>query len=281
LAHIKKGNAMKNYRRFTVLLLIAILVPTMVTAVVAIQRQNGQGPKKAKVLKRGDKVAEPFSKRELDEIQTPTVDAAAPEPTDPAARARHRAKGKRYDNGRPQRVEELPGQEVPLPLVAHWWMGLPALPLAQSDAVVLGEVTDAQAHLSGDKSGVYSEFTIRVDELLKGDGGALRAAGGTAVAERPGGKVKFPSGKVQRYGVDKQGMPRVGARYVLFLKSNGDGEDYTIVTGYELREGSVLPLDGAGHGSTALPFDVYNGVSEVDFLASLRDAIAAQGGKSR
>jgi len=272
---------MKNYRRFTILLLIAILVPTMVTAVVAIQRQNGQGPRKAKVLKRSDKVAEPLSKHDLTEVQTPTADAAAPEPTDPAARARRRAKGKRYDNGRPQRVEELPGQEVPLPLIAHWWMGLPALPVAQSDAVVLGEVTDAQAHLSDDKSGIYSEFTIRVDELLKGDGQASLSASGTAVAERPGGKVKFPSGKVQRYGVDKQGMPRVGARYVLFLKSNGAGQDYSIVTGYELREGSVLPLDGAGNGGSALPFDTYNGVNEVNFLASLRDAIAAQGGKSR
>ena len=160
---------------------------------------------------------------------------------------------------------------------------MPALPIAQSDAVVLGEVTDAQAYLSDDRSGIYSEFTIRIDELLKNDSQSSLAAGNMAVAERPGGKVRFPSGKVQRYGIDKQGMPRVGGRYVLFLKSNGAGQDFSIVTGYELLNGTVFPLDSvrSGNGNSALPFDTYKGANEINFLASLRDAVAAEGGKKQ
>src|SRR5256714_14836735 len=104
---------MKNYRRFAVPLLLTILVSTMVTVVVAIQRQNGQKPTKAKILRRGDKIAAPLSEQESVEAQTPIVDSTAPEPTDPATRAHRKAKGKRYDKGRPEKVEELPDQNMP------------------------------------------------------------------------------------------------------------------------------------------------------------------------
>jgi hypothetical protein len=42
-----------------------------------------------------------------------------------------------------------------------------ALPTHISNAVVIGEVTDAKAYLSEDRTSVYSEFTIRVGEVLK------------------------------------------------------------------------------------------------------------------
>jgi hypothetical protein len=268
-------------KKFVYPLAVLLLVSAMFTAVVAIG-QGSQTPPKAKkvqVLRREEKVNAPISEQELVDADTPTVDYAAPESSDPKVRARRRANGKRYDHGRPEKVEEMSNGVAPLPISVHWWAGLEALPVAQSDVVVLGEVTDAQAHLSNDKTGVYSEFTIRVDELLKGSGQNAPAAGGSIVAERPGGKVKFPSGKLQRYGIDKQGMPRIGGRYVLFLKANGDGQDFSIVTGYELRDGAVIPLDGARSANGAqLPFDVYRGANEINFLTSLRNSIATHGG---
>src|ERR1700755_2170007 len=57
-------------------------------------------------------------------------------------------------------IIELPGNIEPLPLAAHFWIGLPALPVAQSDAVVLGEVIDRRANLTEDGTGVYSEFSV-------------------------------------------------------------------------------------------------------------------------
>lgn len=257
---------MQKYRRFTYPLLFILLVSTLITVVAAIQHQN-----------------KPVSEQEMTEAEPPLVDFAAPEPSDADARARHKAKGKRYDKGRPEKVEELPDDITPLPLIVHWWSGLPALPAAQSDAVVLGEITDAQAQLSSDKTGVYSEFTIHIDELLKNDSQSSLAAGNTVIAERPGGRVKFRSGKVQQYSIDKQGMPRAGGRYVFFLKSNGEGQDFSIITGYELRNGLAYPLDGArsGNRGTGLPFDAYKGSDEITFLNAVRDAIAAQGGKNQ
>jgi len=59
-------------------------------------------------------------------------------------------------------------------------------------------------------------------------------------------------------------MPQVGLRYVLFL-TNGQGEkDLTILTGYELREGKVFPLDDLPN------LRVYENADETTFLNELR-----------
>ena len=38
-------------------------------------------------------------------------------------------------------------------------------------------------------------------------------------------------------------MPQVGCRYLLFLEQVNSEVEFRILTGYELREGRVFPLD--------------------------------------
>ena len=64
----------------------------------------------------------------------------------------------------------------------------PALPIIQSDAIVIGQVTSAQAHLSSDKTNVYSEFVVRVNDVLKSDRFGLPGVGGFITTTRPGGR---------------------------------------------------------------------------------------------
>ncbi|HXG66548.1 MAG TPA: hypothetical protein VNO70_15720 [Blastocatellia bacterium] len=143
-----------------------------------------------------------------------------------------------------------------------------ALPAAQSDAVVRGEVIDAQAYLSNDKTGIYSEFTVRIGEVLKDFQQAPIADDQQITVEREGGAVKFSSGRIQRYSIANQRMPRVGRQYVLFLKYNEEGKDYSILTGYEIRRGRVIPLDALAQ------FAAYKNSEEVSFLNAVKDAIA-------
>jgi hypothetical protein len=165
-----------------------------------------------------------------------------------------------------------PGIEE-LPLTTHWWWGLPAIPAANSDVIVIGEVADAQAYLSNDKTAVYSEFTISTDDVLKNKS-SLPLSSAISV-ERFGGAVRFQSGRVQHYRIDKQGVPQVGHRYLFFLKRNEDGQDFSILTGYELRAGRVFALDSAGsNANNKLPYDDYNGCEESTFLNEVRSAIA-------
>jgi len=118
---------------------------------------------------------------------------------------------------------------------------MPGIPSALSDVVLTGLISDAQAHLSNDKTGIYSEFAVVVGEVLKGD---VNKFGRTITMERFGGAVRFSSGRIQKYESDGQGMPRVGSQYVLFLKRL-DQEDFKLLTAYELRDDRVIPLDGS------------------------------------
>lgn len=203
----------------------------------------------------------------------PIAEYGAPEPIDNNKRALRKARGGRYSRGRAQLIKELPTSLEELPVSSHWWWTLSALPVSQSDAVLLGEIIEAQAFLSEDKTAVYSEFTVGIYEVLKGN--KPLAAGDRIVAERAGGGVRFKSGRVQYYTVDKQGLPRVGSRYVLFLRRNDVGDDFSVLTAYELRSGRVFPLDAAGDNrNDKLPFDEYRGYEENNFLSKVRDIVA-------
>ena len=85
--------------------------------------------------------------------------------------------------------------------------------------------------------------------------------------------MRFKSGKIQKYELARQGMPQVGAQYVLFLRKTVDG-DLLILTGYELSDGHITPLDGDDNKDPrlVLPFAKYRGADQADFLKELRDA---------
>jgi hypothetical protein len=183
---------------------------------------------------------------------------------------RHSKNG-RYDRAQPTPIKELQG-EFPLPLTSHWWLNMPGIPVSKSDAIVLGTVTDSRAYLSNDKSGVYSEFQLSADQILKDSTKSL-VLHGNVVAIRFGGIVRFADGKTQKYSIAMQGWPRKGRRYVLFLRRNEYG-DFDIVTGYELRDGITFPLDGSNRpGANETPFHAYSGMSEVGFLEAVQKAV--------
>ncbi|HEY9401449.1 MAG TPA: hypothetical protein VIQ24_02055 [Pyrinomonadaceae bacterium] len=216
------------------------------------------------------------------------TDYTAPEPIDPQKRELRRARNARY-NMRPEKgvdpklfklTEERessfggPPSHAPVE---------PSLPAAQSDAVIIGEVSDAQAYLTEDKTGIYSEFTVRVGEVLKNSTTTPLGSDSSISAIRGGGAVRFPSGKVIRYGQHGKPLPRTGRRYVFFLKYNNDeGQDFKIITAYELRDGQVFPLDGlnlVGRVETAYAaYQKHRGAVEAVFLDEVRDAIARNPG---
>lgn len=155
-----------------------------------------------------------------------------------------------------------------LPLNSHWWKGIPALPTAESDAIVIAKVLDAKAYLSSNRTAVYSEYLTFLEEVLKNTNGPAINVGDTIAVERLGGSVRFPSGKIQDYRISKQSLPSNDREYTLFLKYNGNG--YDIITGYLIKNGRISPLDGDGD----LQFGKYEGRTFESFLGELRNAIS-------
>ncbi|MGA9997131.1 MAG: hypothetical protein WBP93_17065 [Pyrinomonadaceae bacterium] len=237
-------------RKRALWLIFALLAIAMVAAMTSL---NGQSK------------SNNAQQKNTDESQMPIVDYSTSEPSAQEKQTKRYAKGLRYNN-LPAKVEEFPG-DVEVTEAESWIERLPALPVSKSDAIVLGRVTNTQAFLSPDKSGVYSEFKIEINEILKDKSGASLVPNMELIAEREGGRIRFPSGHVQLFRLSGQGALHVGGRYLLFLKCTEQPTDFLLLTAYELRGGRVYPIDDVTRHA------VYKGSDETTFLNTVRKAI--------
>jgi hypothetical protein len=197
-----------------------------------------------------------------DHSSWPLTDYSAPRPIDPQKRALREARGKKYAKSMFRVHPDDPSENTTI--VDSLDRSLPALPVMRSNLVVLGEVLAAQAYLSNDQTGIYSEFSIRIEDVLKNNDVEPLTNGCLIDIEREGGRIRFPSGRIHWYSVDKENMPLVGRRYVFFLTRGSREEAFHILTAYELRGNKVFPLD-------ELPqFKSQAGKNEVDFVNAVR-----------
>ena len=247
-------------RRENVVLIIVIGVAIPTTALISTSGGWGRAAQPIKEQHTHKKQADEQVNR------LPIADYNEPEPPDTKTRERRRERGAKYD--KPEVTVDAYSELVMGS--ADWASGLPAFPVKQSTAVIIGAVTDARARMSNNKKGVYSEFSLQVEDVLKNDGDKSLTPKSTVMLDREGGRVRLPSGKVGIYYISGQGMPLVGRQYVLFL-SGGRSAGFTVLTGYEIHEGKVSPLDNPGIGH---PFTKYNGADGQSFLEELRTTIA-------
>jgi hypothetical protein len=168
-----------------------------------------------------------------------------------------------------------PGREsnsYPAPDISHMFIHFPALPVKRSDAVIIGRIKESEAILTEDKKFLYSEFTVDVEQVLKSKKNVLSVGvGQPLVAERYGGAVRFPSGVIWEFRHQDLNYPRVGDRYVLFLSREGPQVNVIILTGYELLNEKVIPLDDAQ------VFKAFQGQSESFLITALVAEIKKKG----
>lgn len=259
----------------TVFLVISTIAVTVITATATLRTESnssfhnqdhppGEGQQEGQYTR---EQWEAYRWRKERERKFPEVDYEAPEPAEAEKRAQRKLKNSRYDKYGFAIKDSSPrtGEES---LVSEWEFHVGAIPAAQSDAIVVGEVLSGEAHLSNDKTGIYSEFAVYVTEVIKSNNPSLLAPGNIIDIDRLGGFVRYPNGHRRFYSILGQNMPEIGRRYVLFLTASGESPNYSLLTGYELGSGGVSPLDN----STTM--DAYKGVDETTFLKTVRDAIA-------
>ena len=265
---------MKKHSRL-ILLVILFVATIVVTVTATLQVRKQSGPRPATLQK-------------ADEEFYTVADYSASEPTEPAKRAARKVRERRYNMRAekgvdPKRFAITEERESTFGIPPSHAAIEPALPAAQSDAVIVGEVTTAQAFLTEDKTDVISEFTIHVNDLLKENLIAPFSVGDSLDVIRGGGGVRLGSGKVIRYGAEGKPLPRIGGRYLFFLKYNKDeGKDYSIITAYSLENDRVNPLDGLALDGAPIRtyggYQRYKGWALATFLNEVRDAIASNSG---
>lgn len=249
---------MRNYNRTTLVIIVLAVASIVVMTTMAVLRAQVQHQSSS-------------TSQEVNGNQVPLAIYGASTSASSAVRALRQTRSSRYDRAHIVRPENEIEDEATEVIIGGHWLYFPALPTAESDAVVVGEVTDAQAYLSNDGTGIYSEFSVRVEDVLKNNTEQINPDD-LITTERIGGRVQFPSGRVIRYSVGGQGVPQPHRRYMFFLKRDDRRQTYTILTAYELRAGRVVPLD-EGMGSNN-PFIAFKDVAETRFLEMAHDAIA-------
>jgi len=194
------------------------------------------------------------------------ADYDAPESSNAAEREERKQKNSRYDNQKwvikkPHPEDSGVGlfDEIPPP---------PLIPDVESDLVIVGEIINVSAHLSNDKRGVYSEFTIKVKQILKNDLSKKVEQGGQVTADRAGGFVRYPNGQKVLYMPSTRALPMSGEEYLFFLKNDKKGPNYEIITGYELKENDIKPLD------TGRDFDEFKKLGGLNFINTVRNQIS-------
>src|SRR6266850_1999355 len=148
------------------------------------------------------------------------------------------------------------------------------MPFDASDAVVVGTVTAGQAYLSNDRRNIYSEFKLKLQEIIKTPSTPYLRVGDSIDIERKGGAVRLRSGKVLTRSALADSMPQIGKRYLFFLKYNQDTEDYGVLTGYQLEGNEVYRLDDLNPRESNHQEAIHSlrkeGVSEDQFLGRAR-----------
>jgi len=235
--------------------LVFVVVATIMTFSVTVFRDGKSSATPQQEVRRR---AVPIYERDE---RYQVVDFNEPEPTDPVKKAKLKKQQQRYDKDSPLSHPGPNHGEVAF--LPEWQFNFPAFPVAQSDAIVIAEVLNAEAHRSENKLNVFSNFEVRVDEVLKGSN---LTAGNVINVQRLGGFVEYPDGRKVLFRLMGNGMPAVEGRYAFFLKNLE--EDYSIITGYELGAEGVMPLDNSRQ------FERYQRENENDFLQALRDAVS-------
>ena len=208
--------------------------------------------------------AEALKQQQEKKARFPTALYDEPELTDPKKNQARKEKKVRHNNFSLV-AKNPPEWQAELLFIDEGLALTPALPVARSGLIVVGQVKAAEAHVSENKENVYSEFTVLVTKVLKTADSSI-IEGAQITIDRLGGFVRYPNGRTVLYRLSGQNMPAVGERYVFFLTSPNN-QDLIIVTAYRLGPSGVIPLDDSPQ------FEKFRGITEDVFLQKLHDSL--------
>jgi hypothetical protein len=144
------------------------------------------------------------------------------------------------------------------------------IPVSGSTATIVGTVTSGSTFITKDHTYVYTDYTVRIDQIILPDKAATLSVGSQVIVAYEGGAIHFPSGHIKNVLIQGHGFPEIGGQYVLFLlKPIARFPEYetTLDSGYQIKNGRVYPLDDVN--------SQYVGVDYAEFLGEVQKAIVA------
>lgn len=265
----------------------AIVMLFMVAGTVLIVRSQIQGNKNQSQKQQDDKAER--VRRQLEQNSDPIADLnfsiSTVENGGDIRRKRNEKFRPKDLNGNPINSSRSSFNENSIPVLLN---GIrfnlpyqPAIPISKEISVVIGVVKKSDAYVSEDKTNVYSEFKFDVQDILKQSLDNQLSSNEEITLFRYGGKVRLPSGKTLYRGQQGLYLPETGKQYLLFLKQDKEANWFQIVTGYEVQNGLVKPLDGkyldGGYIRQYRAYQQYEGVDIANFLIIVKNEISSKG----
>lgn len=168
-------------------------------------------------------------------------------------------------------LEDLEQQGAPPPVTTYHPLPSRAeLPGDLADSIFVGSITAAQAYLSDNHSSIYTEVSVRVEQVMAQSSPHL-AAGGEAVLLMPGGSLKLSNGHVLRHEVYGNGGPlQLNSRYVFFCVYSENTRAFTLTKAWRLVGGHARPVAPDDLARSAQGASSYDGMNEWSFLSIVR-----------
>ena len=204
----------------------------------------------------------------------------APEPTNEEERARRQARGAMFDDPKhAKRRLDIPdpnegrivyGRSPGTPLK------IPALPVSESDTVIIGSVASLQPYFSNDRTSIYHELVVQVEQVLKDKSLVVAAPNGSVAIVGEGGALRLPNGKVAEEFIppDNENDIRIGGRYVLFLRYRPQGEAFSLIKAWQLMGGRAVPMALWDIHEMRNGLSPYAAMDEATFIKAVRDAVS-------
>lgn len=204
-----------------------------------------------------------------------------PEPSDPQERAVRRAKNIRYNAGGRDLTTLEPGVES---FAEQIWPHVGFIPASESAVVVTGTVVKLKPYLSEDRSRIYTEIEIQVENVLKRNtSNDPLSAANTLVMDRLGGALKLRTGRVVRDDIHIDGLGKtcIGKRYIFFAERVNKDGDISLIKSYELRNGKVFTNNSrVSKLISTMPGVPETWAYETTFLEAVRQEVRKEGSQS-
>jgi hypothetical protein len=151
------------------------------------------------------------------------------------------------------------------------------LPQDLADAIVVGKIVNVQAFLSNSRGAVYTESTIRVEEVI--DSRQTVSSSRAIVVVQEGGTIVTPAGRTLAQEVRGGGKElEKGGEYLFFLRNLPALKAYGCRKAWQLANGIASAVSADDLRRAADHTSIYQGMPVERFLAVARTLKASRRG---
>jgi hypothetical protein len=150
-------------------------------------------------------------------------------------------------------------------------IAIPEIP-TDSDVVAVVYFEDYQVYLSRAKRSIYTEISLQVERILKGD--AAVTSGDYLTVILPGGTIKTSSQIISYGSLNDPLELQPQHRYVVFLERAHEKDSYIINKSWELRNGAAFPNSQDDKVREYHHTSLFAGMPEGEFISNVLAAVS-------